>query len=87
MEEENIFQLIISSVNLPIIIDSDLERWYFNSYSSGYHAYMNFWIPLTGDESLTCLKEKGNEYDPHAVAVTRNNVAVGRMPQNIGDHF
>ena len=87
MEEENILQLIISSVNLSFIIDSDLERWYFNSYSSGYHAYMNFWILLIGDESLTCLKEKGNEYDPHAVAVTRNNVAVGRIPKNIGDHF
>ena len=58
MEEENILQLIISSVNLPIIIDSDLERWYFNSYPSGYHAYMNFWIPLIGNESLTCLKKK-----------------------------
>ena len=32
-------------------------------------------------------KKKGNEHDPHAVAVTRNNVAVGRMPKNISDHF
>ena len=39
MEEENILQLIISSENLPIIVDPDLERWY--SYNPGYNAYMN----------------------------------------------
>ena len=32
-------------------------------------------------------KEKGNEYDPRAVAITRNNVVVGRMPKNLCDHF
>ena len=62
MEEENHSQLIISSENLLIIIDPDLERWYFNSYSRGYHVYMNIWIPLIGDESLTSQKEKENEY-------------------------
>ena len=56
MEEENILQLIISSENLPIIVDPDLERWY--SYTRGYNAYMNIWILLIGDESLICRKEK-----------------------------
>ena len=87
LEEEDILHLIISSENLPIIIDPDLERWYFNSYSRWYHVYMNIWIPLIGDESLICRKEKGNEYDLHAMAITRNNVIVGRVPQNICDHF
>ena len=87
MEEENTLQLIISSENLPLIIDPDLERLYFNSYSGGYHAYMNIWILLIGDESLICQKEKGNKYDPHVVAITRNNVVVGRVPKNICDHF
>ena len=35
MEEENVLQLIINSENLPIIIESDLEKWLFNSYSRG----------------------------------------------------
>ena len=48
---------------------------------------MNIWIPLIGDESLICQKEKGNEYDPDVVTITRNNVAAGRVPQNICDHF
>ena len=87
MEEENILQLIISSENLPIIIDPDLERWHFNSYSRGYHAYMNIWIPLIRDESQICRKEKRNGCDPHAVAITKNNFVVGRVPQNICDHF
>ena len=42
---------------------------------------------MIGDESLFCRKEKGNEHDPHAVAITRNNIVVGRVPQNICDHF
>ena len=48
---------------------------------------MNIWISLTGDGSLIWRKEKGNEYDPHAVAFTRNNVVVAGVSQNICDHF
>ena len=87
MEEEKNLQLIISCENLPIITDPDLERWYFNSYSRGYHAYMNICIALIGDESLVCRKEKGNEYDPPAVAITRKNFFVGRVPQKMCDYF
>ena len=87
MVQENILQLIVSSENLPIIIDPDLQRWYFNSYSRGYHAYMSIWISLIEDELLIFRKETGNEYDPHAVAITRNNVVVERVLQNICDHF
>ena len=42
---------------------------------------------MIGGESLICRKEKGDEYDPHDVAITRNNVVIGRVPQNICDHF
>ena len=81
MEEEDILQLIISNENLPIIIDPDLERRYIHSYSRRYYTYMSIWIPLIGDESLIYRKEKGSQYDPHAVAITRNNVVVGSMPK------
>ena len=53
----------------------------FNLYTRGYHAYMNLWIPLTEDKSSICWKEKGNEYDPYGVAITRNNIVVGCVPQ------
>ena len=36
---------------------------------------------------VICRKEKGNEYDPHPVAVTRNNDVVGRALQKICDCF
>ena len=87
MEGENVLQLIINSENLPIITDSDLEKWSFNSYSRGYHEYMNIWAPLIGHESLICRKEKRNVYDPHAVSIIRGNVVVGNVPQNICGFF
>ena len=69
MQEENILQLIISSENLILIIDPDLERWYFSSHSRWYHAYMNIWILLIENQSLICRKEKGNENDLHAAVI------------------
>ena len=83
MEEENVLQLIMNSENLPIIIDSGLGKWSFDSYSRGYHEYMNIWVLLIGNESLICRKEKENTYDPLAVAITRGNVVVRHVPQNI----
>ena len=32
---------------------------------------------------VICRKEKGNEYDPHPVAITRNNDVVGRVLQKL----
>ena len=82
MEDENVLQLMINSADL-VIIGSDLEKWFFNSYSHGYYKYMNIWVPLIGDESLISRKEKGNVYDTHAAAIIRGNVVVGNIPQNI----
>ena len=65
----------------------DLEKWSFNSYSRGYHKYMNIWVPLIRDESLICRKRKGNKCDPHAVAITRGNAVVWHVPKNICDFF
>ena len=87
MEEENVLQLIINSENLPIIIEFDLGKWLFNSYSRGYHKYINIWEPLIGDESLIYRKEKGNVYDPHAIAIIRGNDIVGHVPQSICGFF
>ena len=44
MAEENVLQLVINSENLPIIVDSDLEKWSFNSYSHGYHEYVHEYL-------------------------------------------
>ena len=86
MEEEHTLKLIINSESLPIIIDSDVEIWSFNSYSRGNHEYTNIRVPLIGNKALTCLKVKGNVYDPHTVASIQGNV-VGNIPQNTCSFF
>ena len=55
------------------------------AWNAGYRGHSCKHL-LIGDESVICRKEKGNKCDHHAVAITRNNVAVERVPQNICDH-
>ena len=81
--------LFKTSISLPLfnmegftllreIVDSGHVRWSFDSYLRGYHAYLDVWVPMIGDNSLVCHKEVGNVRDAHAVA----NV-VGHVPQNL----
>ena len=44
-------------------------------------------MPLIGDESLICRKEKGNVCDTHAVAIIRGNAVVGHVSQNVFGFF
>ena len=70
MAEENVLQLVINSENLPIIVDSDLEKWSFNSYSHGYHEYVHEYLSPDDWRWITDLfKRKRNVYDPHDVAI------------------
>ena len=87
MAGENIVQLIANSGDIPIVNDLNLERWSISSYLRGYHAYMNIWNPLVGDDSLFCRKENGNVHDPHAVAIIAGNAIVGHVPENICGFF
>ena len=41
-------------VEIPILIGNSLSVLKCNSYARGYHAYMNIWKPLIGDDSLRC---------------------------------
>ena len=58
MEEENVLQLTINSENPPITVNSDLEKWSFNSQSHGYKECMKICVSLIRDETLICGKEK-----------------------------
>ena len=49
---------------------NDGSAFQFDSYVSGYHAYMKIWELLLG-ECLKCQKESTNEVNKHAVAVVR----------------
>lgn len=48
----------------------------------GYHVYRDRWTP-TLNEDLTCLRERGNIEDPHAVAVLKYDIVVGHVPRRI----
>ena len=87
MAEENFVPLIVDSGEIPILIDMNLVRWSISSYLRGYHAYMNIWNPLVGDDALFCRKENANVHDAHAVAIIVGNNIVGHVPENICGFF
>ena len=53
---------IIDADSIPIVVDDDVNRWAHDSFLRGYHAYMDIWVPLIGDDSLVCRKEGQNRY-------------------------
>ena len=71
-------------VEIPILIDYSFSVLKRNSYARGYHASMDIWKPLTGDDSLRCKREDSNIHDENAVAVLHSDHigtrVVGRVP-------
>ena len=87
MEGFNLLREIVNSGHISIVIDEHLVRWSFDSYLRGYHAYLDVWVPMIGDDSLVCHKEVGNVHDAHAVAIFWENNVVGHVPQNLCGFF
>ena len=56
-------------VEVPILIDTSFSALKHNSFIRGYHAYMDIWTPIIGDDILYCKPENNNDYDENAVAV------------------
>ena len=81
IENVNLLDAILEGDEIPIVLDERLVRFSYDSYLRGYHAYMNIWIPLIGDDSLNCEKEERNPHDPYAVAIFHNNRTVGHVPE------
>ena len=74
-------------IDICIYIEKDWITYEYNSFTRGYHAYVNIWNPLVG-ETLKCRKEPSNEMDKNAVAIIRydwweKEIIVGHVPQNI----
>ena len=57
-----------SSYEMPLAIIKEFET---ESVIKGYHAYMNDWTPLLG-ENLSTRLEPENEIDKYSVAVTKD---------------
>ena len=72
------------TASIPIQVDNNFSVFKYSSYSRGYHAYMNVWLPIIGDSSLMCKKEDTNDHDQNAVAIVFDNLiskkVVGHVP-------
>ena len=61
---------------------SELEVLEIHSYIRGYHVYVEVWTPTIG-EVLLVKTEPTNIKDSNAVAVFKEDVIVGHVPQNL----
>ena len=57
------------AIPIPILIKNTFSAFKYSSFSRGYHAYKDVWIPFIGDDSITCEREEHNENDKNAVAI------------------
>ena len=85
--EEIILKQMTDNIDehLPIVID-EANCFSFNSYTRGYHAYMNIWNPVDG-EILVCMRETNNSHDTYAVSIMRNSYVVGHAPSSLSKAF
>ena len=60
---------------MPLVIIKEFET---ESVIKGYHAYMNDWTPILG-ENLSTRPESESEIDKYAVAVTKDAQVIGHL--------
>ena len=86
-KEEMIFKQMTDNTDepLPIVIDK-ANSFSFNSYATGYHAYMKIWNPVDG-EILVCTRETDNPHDNYAVSIIRNSCVVGHVPLDLSKTY
>ena len=49
------------------------EKMEIQSTVRGHHIYKAIWTPVIGEE-LTVVPEEGNDHDPHAVAILKDEM-------------
>ena len=64
-----------SSYEISQLITIEFET---ESVIKGYHAYMNDWTPILG-ENLSTRSEPENEIDKYAVAITKDARVIGHL--------
>ena len=62
--------------------DTELHVKVFQSYVRGYHAYIDRWMPVAGQE-LLLKRQPTNDHYVHAVAVYCDGQIVGHVPYNL----
>ena len=54
---------------IPILIENAFTTFKYSSFSRGYHVHKDVWIPIIGDDSLTCEQEEHNKKDKNVIAI------------------
>ena len=71
-------------VEISILTNNSFSAVKHNLYSRGYHAYMDIWKSLIGDDSLSCKREDNSIHDENAAAVIHSKHiglhAIGYVP-------
>ena len=83
----NIITEEMYDLEIPTLVDEKWNRHQYDSCTRGYHAYMNIWTPLIG-ENLACRKEPDNLVDEKAISLIKidsieKEIVVGHLPENI----
>ena len=68
-------------IDIPIVVENTFSVLKHNSYIRGYHAYMNIWTPIIGDDNLLCKQERDNKHDENDITVLKCN---GSGPRIVG---
>ena len=66
---------LFSCYEMPLVIIKESET---EPVIKGYHAYMNDWTSILGDNSSTCPEPK-NEIDKYVVLVTKYARVIGHL--------
>ena len=74
---------IVFGVEIPILIDSSFSVLKHNSYTRGYHAYMDIQKPLIGVDSLRCKREDDTTHENAVAEIQSNHIGprvAGHVP-------
>ena len=59
-----------------------MAEWEVDSCVGGYHVYESIWVAALG-EWIVCIRELLNSRDRYAVALKKDGVVIGHLPQKI----
>ena len=68
-------------IDIPIVVENTFSVLKHHSYIRGYHAYMNIWTPIIGDDNLLYKQERDNKHNENAIAILKCN---GSGPRVVG---
>ena len=84
--------MAVKEIHIPftipvlILIENTFTTFRYSSFSRGYHVHKDAWIPIIGDDSLTCERKEHNENDTNAVTIVWygcvSKKIVGHIPLN-----